>query len=142
MRRQLLRFLIAGALGFAVDASVLWAALAVGQGYFAGRALSFLAAVWTTWQLNRRYTFRDPHAARSTSTSTPRPQSAWREWWQYLLAMSLGGAVNYAVYSLVVLHAPASRWLPFEGVALGSIAGMAVNFAGARWWVFRRAARS
>jgi len=132
MRGQLFRFLIAGVLGFAVDASVLWLALAAGQGYFVGRALSFLAAVWTTWQINRRYTFRQSDAPRG---------SVWREWWQYLLAMSLGGAVNYAAYSAVVLNFPATRWLPFAGVAVGSIAGMAVNFASAKWWVFRRSAR-
>ncbi|WP_323119236.1 GtrA family protein [Burkholderia alba] len=133
MPRQLFRFLIAGAIGFAVDAGVLWLSLAAGQGYFVGRGLSFFAAVWTTWRINRRYTFQADGA---------RQGSVWREWWQYLLAMSLGGAVNYAVYSLVVVSFPASRWLPFEGVALGSIAGMAVNFVSAKWWVFKRPARS
>jgi hypothetical protein len=38
MRQQGIRFLIAGVLGFAVDTGVLYLALTVGLGYFAGRA--------------------------------------------------------------------------------------------------------
>ncbi|WP_429454508.1 GtrA family protein [Paraburkholderia sp. 40] len=112
--------------GFVVDAGVLWIALRLGLGYFAGRAVSFLMAVWVTWQVNRRFTFPDRRAG-----------SAWHEWWRYLAAMSAGGGVNYAVYSAAVLTLPRSIFLPFCGVALGSLAGLVVNFASARWWVFR-----
>lgn len=48
MRRQVIRFVIAGVVGFVVDAGILCLALAVGLGYFAGRAVSFLCAVWAT----------------------------------------------------------------------------------------------
>jgi hypothetical protein len=47
------------------------------------------------------------------------------------------GCVNYATYAAVVLVLPHSTFLPFLGVAAGSLAGLAVNFASARWWVFR-----
>lgn len=126
MRRQLLRFAVAGVAGFVADAGVLWLALHLGCGYFAGRAISFLAAVWVTWQINRRFTFTGGSSG-----------SAWREWWRYLTAMSAGGCVNYLAYSAVVLEMPRTAWLPFLGVAAGSLAGLAVNFVSARWWVFR-----
>ena len=126
MFRQIVRFAIAGVLGFIVDAGVLWIALRLGLGYFAGRTVSFLAAVWTTWQVNRRFTFSERSGG-----------SVWHEWWRYLSAMSVGGCVNYAAYSVVVLTQPRTALLPFIGVAAGSIAGLFVNFVSARWWVFR-----
>jgi putative flippase GtrA len=127
MRRELLRFVIAGVLGFVVDAGVLYIALAAGLGYFAGRAVSFLCAVWATWQINRRYTF-----------VSDRSESAWVEWWRYLAAMSAGGGVNYGAYSATVLTLKGLPFLPIVAVAAGSLAGMVVNFATAKLWVFRQ----
>jgi putative flippase GtrA len=126
MRRQVIRFVIAGVVGFVVDAGILYLALAAGLGYFAGRAVSFLCAVWATWQINRRYTFTSGHR-----------ESAWVEWWRYLAAMSVGGVVNYGAYSATVLALKRLPFLPLLAVAVGSLAGMAVNFASAKLWVFR-----
>jgi len=131
MKKEIVRFAIAGALGFVVDAAVLYAALALGIGYFAGRACSFLLAVWTTWQLNRRFTF-----------VAGRRESAWTQWWRYLLAMSVGGLANLAFYTLTVLLLPKAPWLPLLAVAVGTGAGMVLNFASAKWWVFRRSRRA
>lgn len=126
MRRQLTRFLFAGGVGFLVDTGVLYLMLWLGLGYFAGRAISFLCAVWATWQLNRRYTF-----------AASRAQSVWAEWTRYLAAMSMGGCVNYAAYSGVVSMLRPAPWLPVLAVASGSIAGLVVNFVTAKWWVFK-----
>lgn len=126
MSRQILRFAVAGVIGFLVDAGVLYLALKLGIGPYIGRVISFLCAVFATWQINRRYTFR-----RAVS------RSAWKEWNEYLAAMVLGGACNYGVYVAVVKLAPASAFTPLLGVAAGSIAGMVVNFTTAKIWVFR-----
>jgi putative flippase GtrA len=126
MRQQVIRFVIAGIVGFLVDASVLYLALAVGLGYFAGRAVSFLCAVWATWRINRHYTF-----------TSGRRESAWVEWWRYFAAMSVGGAVNYGAYSATILTLKGLPFLPIVGVAVGSLAGMVVNFASAKLWVFK-----
>lgn len=128
MQRQLVRFVFVGGFGFLVDTAVLYLMLWLGLGYFAGRAVSFLCAVFATWQLNRRFTF----------ASSP-SGSVWKEWGRYLAAMSVGGCVNYAAYSGVVSMLPSSPWLPVLAVAAGSIAGLAVNFATAKWWVFKQA---
>ena len=127
VRQQLIRFVIAGVVGFVVDAGILYLGLAVGLGYFAGRAVSFLCAVWATWQINRRYTF----------SSNP-SESAWVEWWRYLVAMSVGGVVNYCAYSATVLTLKGLPFLPIVAVAVGSLAGMVVNFATAKMWVFKQ----
>jgi putative flippase GtrA len=126
MKREIVRFAIAGVIGFLVDAAALYAALALGAGYFLGRLCSFLLAVWATWQFNRRFTFPGKRA-----------ESAWKEWWRYLLAMSAGGLVNLGAYALTVLLLPKEPWLPLFAVAVGSGAGMCVNFASAKWWVFK-----
>jgi putative flippase GtrA len=127
MRRQLLLFAGAGVAGFLVDAGVLYLALDAGVGYFSGRAVSFLCAVWVTWQINRRFTF----------VAKPN-ESVWQEWWRYLAGMSGGGAVNYAAYSIIVITLDGRALLPAYAVAAGSLAGMAVNFIAAKWWVFER----
>ncbi|MGN6481769.1 GtrA family protein [Luteibacter sp.] len=126
MTRQFLQFAAAGVLGFVVDASVLYLTLWVGIGYFAGRLVSFLTAVFATWQVNRRFAFA--HGRRS---------STWAEWWQYLAAMTLGGVINYAAYSAVIMTSPHGKLTPLVAVAAGSGVGMLVNFLSARFWVFR-----
>jgi putative flippase GtrA len=140
MRRQLIRFSLVGAAGFVVDASVLYLALHAGTGYYVGRLLSFVAAVFATWQLNRHFTFGVANAA-SASRPDPgqngRSSSIVREGGKYLIAMCGGGAVNYAVYCVCVALLPHFALLPVAAVAAGSLAGLAVNFALAHRWVYR-----
>lgn len=126
--RQLLRFGVAGVLGFVVDAGVLYL-LAPVFGWYGARVLSFWAAATATWLFNRRYTFADG-AARGGGLG--------REYGAYLLAMLGGAALNYGVYALTLRVLPPAPWVPLAGVALGSVAGMGLNFASARWLVFRR----
>ncbi|MBY0557795.1 MAG: GtrA family protein [Burkholderiaceae bacterium] len=121
---QLLRFAFSGVLGCIMDVTLLYLALQLGANFYSGRVLSFLGAVWLTWRLNRRYTF------------TASSRSAWQEWWRYLTAMLGGGAVNYAVFSALVYSLPEYFWLPALAVAVGSLAGMTVNFLAARYFVF------
>lgn len=123
------RFALAGVAGLAVDVAVLYLALALGLGFYAGRVVSFLCAVFATWQINRRYTFAVAGAA---------PVSLWREWWLYLAAMMAGGVVNYAAYSATIALGPRATLWPMLAVAVGSLAGMAVNFASAKLLVFKR----
>lgn len=127
MKREIVRFAGAGIAGFFVDAAVLYVCLWLGMGYFAGRAVSFLCAVVTTWLINRTYTFE---------VRSDRPLIL--EFLHYLAAMAVGGVVNYAAYSAVVVWAPRNPWTPLLAVAAGVAAGMAINFASARFWVFRQ----
>lgn len=118
------RFLVAGAFGMLVDMIVLYAALALGAGWIAGRVLSFLAAASFTWAANRRYTF--------VATASP-----WREWARYLASMAGGMAVNFLFYGLALSRLPDVWWAPAAAVACGSAAGLAVNFASAKFLVFK-----
>lgn len=121
--RQFLRFAATGIAGLAADMGALYLALALGSGYYVGRLLSFLFAVWVTWRLNRRFTF-------------DATESAWHEWWRYLTVMAGGGAINFGTYSLLLQLLPEARWAPALGVAAGSLAGMTFNFVSAKRFVF------
>jgi putative flippase GtrA len=129
MRRTGVRILSFGAVGVAglvVDAGVL--ALTLGWiGPWWGRAVSFVAAVFTTWAFNRRTTFRD------RPSRYPLPVELGR----YFAAMCIGGSLNYAVYAAVLMLYGSAGLVPFAALAVGSLAGMAVNLTLAHYAVFR-----
>ncbi|KJV31682.1 polysaccharide synthesis protein GtrA [Luteibacter yeojuensis] len=126
MRKELVSFALAGAVGFMVDAGVLYMALAAGSGPFWGRALSFASAVLTTWLINRTFTF-----------SPPAGRAIVGEFARYLAAMAAGGLLNLATYGAVVIGCPPAPWIPLVAVAAGAAVGMVCNFVTARLWVFR-----
>ncbi len=120
--KQLVQFALAGTVGYFVDASVLLLA-APHFGPYMGRVISFLAAVLTTWLINRSLTFRHQRGDGPMHHEVA----------LYALTALGGGAVNLASYSLLVyLFELSALWLPVA-VALGSLAGMTVNF-----WLNRR----
>lgn len=126
--RQFLVFCAIGTLGFLVDVAVLYA-IAPLVGWMAGRVGSFLAAATATWWFNRRFTFVEGAARAGAPAAT--------QYLRYLVSMLGGAAVNYAAYAATLMlvahpHAPAL------GVAIGSIAGLGINFLSARFLVFRR----
>jgi putative flippase GtrA len=122
---------VVGTLGFVVDAGLLRLLLLGGFGLYTGRGVSFLVTVTATWLLNRSFTFRG---------NTPRGK-LHREWLGYASLMVLGGAVNYGVYALAIESSALVRLHPELGVALGSIAGMMINYRSARA-VFRPSRKS
>lgn len=122
--REFLSFAVVGVIGLGVDLGVLYL-LAPLFGWYGARVISFLAAASTTWALNRRFTF----------AHRPSGVSIGREYLGYLLTMLGGALVNYTTYVLT-LHWIAGPWAPALGVALGSCAGLAVNFLSARHLVF------
>jgi putative flippase GtrA len=123
--RQFASFVIAGGLGFVVDVGVLYGALALGAGLIFGRLLSFVAAATATWLFNRRYTF--------SATG-----NAWREWLRYMSVMLVGMLVNFSAYSLALWLVQGDWWWrPAMAVAVGSAAGLFVNFANAKLFVYK-----
>lgn len=129
LARQFLHFCVAGTLGFLVDAGVVQALVGfAGADPFIARIASVALAVLTTFSYNRQVTFRGQRSAR------------WgRELGRYLLGNAAGLSVNYAAYAASLLAWSELRDWPAAAVAIGSLAGMLVNFAAARWFVFRGA---
>jgi len=117
-----------GALGMAVDLSVLTAAVELlGLEFRIARVLGFLAAVSFNFALNDRVTFRGAGKARLGV-----------RYLRYVAVCSGGMALNYAVS---VRLFSSSTW--FEAyypvaAAAGVAAGTTVNFLGAKLLAFRR----
>jgi putative flippase GtrA len=112
-----LPFVVAGTVGFLVDAGVLQLLIAVfAAAPLPARVLSFLCANLVTWRLNRRFAF------------TQSQQGTAREWLRYLAASWVGAAANYLAFAAAIVWLPSAGWVPSLGVAVGSLAGMVVNF--------------
>lgn len=123
---QLFLFAISGVFGFVVDTAVLYA-LAPLMGPFYARIVSFLAAVFTTWLVNRALAFRNRTSELSKKS----------EFARYLMLMLIGGVINYAAYSALVVYSPLVRHYLVLGVAAGSLAGMVVNYLSSRFLIYR-----
>ena len=128
------RFAVIGTLAFFVDTFVLYGALAVGLGFYAGRAVSYLVAVTFTWYGNRRITFADSRAYGAAAVAA--------EWLKFVVTNLLGGAANYAMYALLVANVGIVRAWPVLGVAAGSLVGMTLNFTLSKFVVFRGGKRA
>jgi putative flippase GtrA len=124
-RRQLTSFAVVGVLGFITDAGVLYLLDVLGNGLYLGRVVSFLCAVFVTWQLNRRTTFSGEPA-----------ESLWMEWWRYLSGMTLGGLINFLAYAATLHITPESRYRLLFAVAVGSGVALFFNFSISKRWVF------
>ncbi len=125
LRHQLARFLVVGAVGFAVDMGVL-AFLLYGMGYAAAsgglvgsRVASFFAAITTTYLLNARYTF----------SASIRKAGVVR----YVVIQILGASLNIGTYTVLVFG-PLGR--PLIAMAIGSALATVSNFVLVRKFVY------
>ena len=123
-----IRFGIVGCLGFCVDVGVLYLMLyGVGFGRYVGRLISYIVAASSTWYFNAAITFPESQATNRT----------W-EWARFVALNSLGGVVNYAVYATYVRFQYRSALAPAIAVAIGSLAGLVVNFSVSKQFVFNK----
>ena len=119
---HLRRFLQVGALGFAVDAGVLWLMIyQLDLHPIVARVISFLATICVTFALNATYTFKVAVA----DASMPR----------YALIQTIGAVINFVIYSLLVLGGPIMEW-PLLALIIGSIGAAIHNFVMMRKFVF------
>ena len=124
---QFLRFVVVGATGFCVDCGVLLLAIhGLGIDPITGRFLSFAVAVLFTYGLNRAWAFR-------------RATGFLRGFGLYLGVQGFGFGCNLAVYSALFLLLPKPWNSPLLCLAAASAFGLVVNYAGAKWLVFRSA---
>lgn len=115
------KFALVGAFAFLVDAVVLTVVIEIfGLRPEAARIVSFIAAVATTWYLNRTYTF--------ASTA----EISIGEFMKYTAAMSLGLAVNYLVFVIVIQLSPLANSFPVIALVPATLSGMIINFLTSR----------
>ena len=114
------RFLQVGAVGFAVDALILWALVyQVGWPPIISRVISFLVTIAITFVLNARYTF----SVRVREASKRR----------YILVQSVGAGINFFSYTALVLGGVLG---PLWSVVVGSALSSAHNFFMMRRFVY------
>ena len=119
------RFATVGFAGLAVETIVVYGLRGV-TGLYGAKLVAFLAAVTTTWALNRAWTF----AGRGSG-------SLLRQWALFLSANSLGALLNIGTFFLLVWLVPFFAAYPIVPILAGVVAGMFVNFALSRRVVFR-----
>lgn len=123
-----LKFTVVSGLGFAVDAAVLHLLMEAGASAAAARVASLLCAMQVTFLVNGLLVFRCLTRER-----------LWRQWAAYMFAHGLGNLCNYWIFvTLVSLHRqPLSA--PLAALAVASAVAWAINYASARYFVFRKA---
>ena len=126
MRSQIVRFLITGSIGFAVDAGCLVALVSLGTDPYAARVLSFLLAITVTWAIHRNWTFPTRNRAQSLAVETTR----------YALTQGTGAVINYCVFALVLAVLGADVVNALLAVACGSLVATVFNYLVIRRFVF------
>jgi putative flippase GtrA len=129
---EFIRFASVGALGFVVDAGFLLIFTSSLQWPpMMARVASFLISLVATWPANRAWTFRGERGASAKRLAA--------EAGRYFAVQLVGAAINFLVFSLMIT---AFGRQPFEllmAITAGSAAGLAVNYGGARAFVFAQA---
>ncbi|WP_431321106.1 GtrA family protein [Rhizobium sp. YTU87027] len=122
--KKLLRFGIAGGLGFLIDAGVLALLLRITPlGPFLARLIAIALAMATTWIFNRTFTFdRSEHSLAV-------------EGFRYGSVGVTVALVNYGLYSAVLLTLPDVQ--PIAAMVLATAASIVLSFFGYSRFVFR-----
>lgn len=106
---------------------------APGFNIYTARIVSYAAAMCAGYLLNRYFTFH--HLDRF--------RALWHELLRFFSVHSVGGVLNYAVFSAIVtwgaqagLQGQWAAWLPLLAVWAGGTVGMCFNFVLSRKLVF------
>jgi putative flippase GtrA len=122
--KKLLRFGIAGGLGFIVDAGVLTLLLhTTPLGPFLARLIAIALAMVTTWVFNRTFTFEKSG------------DSLAAEGFRYGSVGITAALVNYGLYSALLLTMPDLQ--PLAAMVFATAASMFFSFFGYSRFVFR-----
>lgn len=122
--KNFLRFCFVGTIGFLIDAGFLHYLNGILDiNPYTARLASFLLACLFTWLANRYYSF---NSRRKLSAS---------EFYGYAALMTLGGAINYITFAILINFSIININQLILGVAAGSVLGMLVNYQTTKWWL-------
>ena len=128
---ELFRFGLVGICGFVMDGCLLSVLVTeFGTNPLVARGISFPVAVFTTWLLNRRFTFDVGRSSAKGKVS---------EYSRYLFVQLAGGAVNLAIYGLLLMLIPTFWRMPLYALGIASGFALMVNYLGTRHIAFRPA---
>jgi putative flippase GtrA len=123
---QFLKFCIVGTFVFGVDAVIFSLLLHLGLEARISRSASIALCVFVSWLCNRAWTFRDSADQRAR----------FHEFVRFAGTQMLGAGTNACTSLLVLSSWPGTRDTPWLVVAVGSIAGLLINYCTAKWIAF------
>ncbi len=126
--QRLLGFAMTGAGGFIVHAAMLsWLINFTSIDQLLAWFPAFITAVLFTWLVNRFIAFKGlKHAANKKAEAA-----------LYFLVQSLGAAINFIIYSALILYKLAGLSHPIIALAIGSIAAFGFNYIALRLCVYK-----
>ncbi len=126
MKRELLFFLIAGAVGFMIDAGGVFILTHLADWHpIPARLPSFLIALTVTFFLNRYLTFK------ASDVSFKRGAI------KYISANAVSQSINFGIYSVLILVSKFFYNVPILALVVGSGVAMVFSFTLAKFWVFK-----
>lgn len=116
--RRKASFLSVGAVGFLADFSAFTALLWVmPSSVYLTRIMAFCGAVFVTWYLNRRFTFK------RTGTGGILAEIA-----AYFAASGVSGGLNISTYSAIVYLAGQTWFALYAAMVAGTLVGLVSNY--------------
>jgi putative flippase GtrA len=113
---QIVKFAVTGCVGFGVDSGILYILLHAGFGPYVARAVSIPVAMFTTWTINRNWSFQ-------------KSDKRWSiELIQYVSVAGFAALINYSVYALALQFIAGIT--PFWALVLASAVAMFVSYFG------------
>lgn len=128
--RSFVLFGVSGIFGFFVDAGMFYLFHTFVENPYICRAFSYVFAASFTWAFNRRFSFNIKEPLTSSN-------EVLVEWLKYLSSQLLGFSVNYTTFALLIFFVSFFANEPVWAIALGSIAGLFINYSAARILVFK-----
>lgn len=124
---EIIQFSAVGSSGVIVDLFFFLSfTYAAGINHQYARAMSFVAAASWNWFLNRWFTF-----------VAGRDKQWGQQWFQFLIAASVGFTVNWGSYKLLTDYVPYFAQHHLVAFFIGILLGMGSNYTLCRWFVFR-----
>ncbi|AKS38216.1 membrane protein [Anoxybacillus gonensis] len=125
-KMMLVRFAVVGIGNTLVDFVVFFLLASIGVPYVFSQVCSYSAGMMNSYVWNRTWTFQ------------VRKKASVQEFLQFIFINLV--SLSTTIVLLYLLHKLAGMQL-FSSKAVATVAGMAVNFAGSRFWVFERGRR-
>lgn len=132
--RRLLRFLVAGGVGFLVDAGILtMLAEQMRLPLLPARLVSFACASFVTWLLNRWLVFGDRRQADMQAAYGSR-----EEYLRYMAVQIAGAATNLLFFFVIIWARPLWAQHVVIPLAIGAIAAAGVTYTMLNVWLYRQ----
>jgi len=122
------RFIVVGAMGFAVDGGILMLLHSLYDfSLLHARLVSFAAAVTVTWYLNRQHTF-----------AASKDDQVIFEWGRYAVVNGIGALLNLGLFLWLVYHFTRLAAWPIVPLAMAASVALVFNFFASRQLAFRQ----